>query len=283
MNKELDWNNLRYFTAVIRHGGLSGAARHLGVSIQTVSRRISALEELLGTSLFVRHASGYIPTEDARALEIEAERVEVAIARFRARTDSNGSEMTGVVRLAAPETITTHLLLPALQPFLMQHPALELELLTGVPTLAIARGEADIALRVVRPERGALTRKRVGTMSYGLYAAPESSTDLATTRLVGWAAGHDLPADRWLQRLTERTPDIRTTQLEAQRAAIRAGVGIGILPCFLAQDLLRIPTEARMEETLWLVAHAESATKRIRHVHEEIVTIIEAAKDRLEQ
>jgi DNA-binding transcriptional LysR family regulator len=283
MNNELDWNNLRYFTAVIRHGGLSGAARHLGVSIQTVGRRISALEELLGTSLFVRHASGYIPTEDAKALEIEAEHLEIAIAKFQARVKSNGAEMTGVVRLAAPETITTHLLLPGLQPFLAQHPELELELLTGVPTLGIARGEADIALRVVRPERGALTRKRVGIMSYGLYAAPDSSTDLATARLVGWASGYDLPADRWLQRLTGRTADIRTTQLEAQCAAIRAGVGIGILPCFLAKDLLRIPTKTKMEETLWLVAHAESTTKRIRRVHEEIVSIIEAAENRLSQ
>lgn len=282
MNNEMDWNDLRFFTAVIRYGGLSGAARNLGVSIQTVGRRISKLESAVGTSLFLRHASGYIPTTDARALEAEAERVETAMAQFRARTGSRSSEMAGIVRLAAPETITTHLLLPGLQPFLTQHPSLELELVTGVSTVGIARGEADLALRVVRPDRGALTRKRIGRMSYGLYAGPEANADPATARLIGWTTEFDLPADRWLKVLTGRAPDIRTSQLEAQHAAIRAGLGIGILPCFLADGLQRIPTAARMAETLWLVGHAETSSKRVELVRGAVESIIEAARDRLE-
>lgn len=118
-------------------------------------------------------------------------------------------------------------------------------------------------------------------MSYGLYAAPGASTDLATDRLVGWATDLDLPADRWLRRLTRRSPDIRTSQLEAQHAAIRAGIGIGILPCFLAVGLQRIDTEAQMNETLWLVGHAQSSTKRVELLRKEIISIIEATKDRL--
>ncbi|GGM29428.1 LysR family transcriptional regulator [Pseudomonas asuensis] len=281
MKNELDWNDLRYFLATIRCGGLSGAARYLGVSIQTVGRRICALERHTGTALFLRHASGYTPTDDGRALEAEAERVEEAITQFRARTDVQGTDMAGVVRLAAPETIATHILWPALQPLLSQHPALELELVTGVRTVGIARGEADIALRLVPPERGALTRRRLGLMSYGLYAAPGTTTDLATARMVGWTRDFDLPAVRWLKQLTGREADIRTTQLEAQRAAIQAGVGIGILPCFLADTLIRIPTDINMSEPLWLVGHAQTATKRIRRVYEEVVSIIEAAEERL--
>jgi DNA-binding transcriptional LysR family regulator len=189
--------------------------------------------------------------------------------------------MSGVVRIAAPETITTHILLPALQPFLAQYRALELEFITGVRTVGIARGEADIALRLVPPEQGALTRRQVGTLSYGLYAAPGATTDLATARIVGWTGDFDLPADRWLKRLIGREPDIRTTQLEAQRAAITAGIGVGILPCFLAKGLIPIPTDFNMTETLWLVGHAQSTTQRIRRVYQEITAIVESASDSL--
>lgn len=282
MKTPLDWNDLRYFTAVIRCGGLGGAARHLGVSLQTVARRIAALESAIGTQLFLRHASGYIPTEDARRLEAEAERVEIAIHAFCAHTAAEGTGMAGKVRVAAPETIATHILLPALQPFLAQHRALSLELLTGVRTIGIARGDADIALRTVLPEQGALTRKRVGTMALGLYAAAGMETDLERARLIGWTDEFDLPAARWLKRLAGREPDVRLTQLEAQRAAIASGIGIGVLPCFLAEGLIQIPTQARMTEALWLIAHAQNPTPRIRRVYDEIERILGEAAGRLD-
>ncbi|WP_219854227.1 LysR family transcriptional regulator [Pseudomonas entomophila] len=281
MNTPLNWNDLRYFAAVMRHGGLSGAARHLNVGIQTVGRRIGALESALGTSLFVRHASGYLPTDDAQRLMSETEGVEAAIARFTAH-GTPGETVSGTVRLAAPQTLLDHILMPALQPLLRQYPALQLECLTGVTPIGIARGEADLALRLVKPEQGALTRQRVGTQAYGLYAAPGLNTDLSRVRLVGWAGELQLPARGWLETLTGRQPDLRTTHLHSQRAAISAGLGVGILPCFLAQGLQRLPTPMPLQETLWLVGHADSAVARVRRVREEIVAILAQAAGLLE-
>ncbi|TXC74076.1 LysR family transcriptional regulator [Sphingorhabdus soli] len=278
----MDWNDLRYFTAIRRSGSLTGAARLLGVSVQTAGRRIAALELALGTQLFVRTSTGYLPTPDCEALIGEAERVEEAVASFKASASGRGGAIKGVVRLAAPETIASHLILPALRPFLTQHPGLELEMVTGITPVGIARGEADLALRLVTPEHGALTIRRVGTMAHGVYAARDDVTEFATARLVGWTAEHNLPASRWLHRLTGRAPELRLNSMPGQVAAITAGLGIGILPCFLAKGLKRLPVSLTMEEPLWLVAHATTEMPaRVRLVNDAIGTILANSADRL--
>ncbi|MFT6569560.1 MAG: DNA-binding transcriptional LysR family regulator [Sphingomonas echinoides] len=212
----------------------------------------------------------------------EAGRVEEAVAGFRARANGRAEAISGVVRLAAPETITTHLLLPALRAILSQYTELELEIITGIAPVGIARGEADLALRLVPPDHGALTVRKAGMMCHGLYAGVGPVPDLASARLVGWTDDHDLPASRWLHRLTGRSADIRFNHLEAHRAAIVAGLGIGILPCFLSSGLLRLPSTLLMEEPLWLVGHAAAEmSKRVRVVYDEIAVIIAANAGRL--
>jgi DNA-binding transcriptional LysR family regulator len=271
----MEWDDLRYFSAVMQHGGLSGAARVLGVSAQTVGRRIATLEQRIGVSLFVRHSAGYRPTTDARLLAIEADKVEAAMAGLQASVHARSERLEGLVRLAAPEMIAVDILLPALQPFLHRHPALELALVTGIPSIGIARGEADIALRLVRPERGALTVRQVGTMAHGLFAAPGEPTDIAASRLVGWTSDIDLPSARWLRQVTGREPDIRLNHLASHGAAIRAGIGIGVLPRFLADGLVRIETPPPPVEPIWIITHATATTApRVRALYDEVARII---------
>src|SRR3546814_14612724 len=129
------------------------------------------------------------------------------MARLRANATAGPVEAAGTVRLAAPDTLTTHILLPSLRPLLDRYPALKLELVTGIATVGIARGEADLALRLVRPEQGALTVRQVGRMAHSLYAAPDVVADLERPRLVGWADAYELPAARWLLRIPRREPD----------------------------------------------------------------------------
>lgn len=278
----MDWNDVRYFAATYRAGSLTGAARTLKVSVQTVGRRIDALETATGSKLFVRHSGGYAATPDADALMAKAVQVEESMAGFRAQASGRAEAIRGVVRLAAPETITTHLLLPSMAALLAQYPQLELEIITGIAPIGIARGEADLALRLVPPDHGDLTVRKVGTMGHGLFAGAAAIPNLTTSRLVGWTNDHDLPASRWLQRLTGRSADLRFNHLEAHRAAIAAGLGVGILPCFLGSGLSRLPCKLVMEEPLWLVGHAAAnISRRIRVVYDEIVAIISANADLL--
>lgn len=278
----MDWDDLRYFTAAARRGGLSGAARDLGVSAQTVGRRIATLEADVGVPLFVRHPSGYRLTDDGRTLLIDTAAVEEAMARLHANAISRTGSVAGMVRLAAPETLTTQVLLPGLQPLLGRYPALKLEVVTGIAPIGIARGEADIALRLVRPERGALTVRQVGRMGHALYASPGGNVDLGDARLVGWSDAYDLPAARWLHQLTGRKPDVLVNSVAGQHAAIQAGIGIGVLPRFLGNGLFRIETPPAPVEPFWLVAHAtETTSDRIKLVYDTIVEIVEANAERL--
>ena len=271
----MDWDNLRCFMAVARDGRLSGAARDLGISPQTAGRRIAALEASLGVSLFVRHPSGYRMTDDGRAMLGDAEMVEETMRRLRDNAVARGCDVAGVVRLAAPETLATNLLLPRLHRLLDRYPALTLDVVTGVETIGIARGEADIALRLVRPDKGALTVRKVGLMAHALYAASWSVMDRDHPRLIGWSSAYDLPARHWLRRHFGRGPDILVNNLAGQRAAIQAGMGVGMLPCFLGRGLNEIETPMRPVEPLWLIAHAtDTITTRTKLVYDEIASIL---------
>lgn len=270
----MNWNDLRFAAAVARHGGLSGAARALRSSPQTVGRRVAALEAALGVSLFVRHPGGYRLTPDGEALLAEVEEVEAAVAGFQARAAGLGGDVSGLVRIAAPETITERLLVPSLRALLERHPGLHLELTSAVALVGMARGEADIALRLVRPKAGALTVRQVGTMGQAFYAA-DAGIALGDARLVGWPTTTDLPATRWLRRVTGREPDIRLNHLATQEAAIRSGIGIGVLPHFLAAGLKKVDAPEPPAEPLWLIAQSGATSpSRIRIAYEEVAHIV---------
>jgi len=271
----MDWDDLRCFTAVARGGSLSRAARDIGISAQTVGRRIAALEASLGVPLFVRHPGGYRLTNDGRAMLGDAEQVEQTMRRLRDGVAGRHSDVAGIVRLAAPETLTTTLLLPGLRPLLDRYPALTLEVATGIDTIGIARGEADIALRLVRPAKGALTVRRVGRMAHSLYARSAADNGRENVRLIGWSDSYDLAARHWLRKHFGREPDILVNSLAGQRAAIEAGIGIGMLPCFLGDGLVVLETPLRPIEPLWLIAHAtETISSRAKLVYDEVAGII---------
>lgn len=271
----MNWDDLRYFIMVVKYGNISHAAKELGVSPQTVSRKITAFEIKLGTTLFIRHPRGYKPTVDAICLVDEVENAERMLNTLQNNFINKSKKCIGIVRVAAPELIVTDILLPALKPFLELYPEIDLELITGINTVGIAKGDADIALRLVRPEQGALTIKKVGVMSSGLYTARSTIKDINQSKLIGWDSHIDLPSSHWLKKITGREPNLKLNSLATQRAAIQSGLGMGILPCFIAEGLERIEQPYILEESLWLITHASNtATPRIRLVYDEISKII---------
>ncbi|MDQ8952148.1 LysR family transcriptional regulator [Acinetobacter rudis] len=271
----MNWDDIRFFSAVVEHENISHAGKALGVSPQTVARKITALEHKLATTLFIRHPRGYRPNADAMSLIDEVKHAEQLLNTLQNKFMNKSQRFMGTVRIAAPEMIAIEVLLPALKPFLERYPELNIELITGISTIGIAKGDADIALRLVRPEQGALTIKKVATMSSGLYAHLDHDFNSEHSRLIGWDTTIDLPAVHWLKNITGREANIRLNSLAAQRAAIAAGLGVGILPCFLAEGLVRLPQQIVMKETIWLLTHASNvSTPRIRLVYDEISMIM---------
>ena len=276
----MDWNDLKYFLGVARSGSLTQTSKTLGVSQSTVSRRIAELETSIGMTLFQRHQTGYFLTDDGSQVLRHAELVEDNILALERGAVGLDKTPAGIVRLATSENLATDLIIPALPAFQNEYPEIRLEIITSTVTAELERREADIALRVVRPTRGNLKVRRVGHMSYSVYGSRDyldrtpvvEGEPLGGRHFIAWDDGHAyLPAAVWLAR---EHPGCKialvTSSLPAQIAAVRAGLGLAVIPDFLTQndDFIRvIPSDRLFSAEVWLVTHADLvASARVRAV-----------------
>lgn len=285
----MDWNDLRYLLSVARSGSLTRTAAELRISPSTVSRRIAALERSLGTRLFAHQRTGYVLTDAGREVIRRAQDIEDGILALQRGSSNLDSQVSGIVRLATAENLATHILIPALTVFALRHPEVRLEIITGVGTMGLSRHEADIALRLVRPQRGNLTLRKVGTMAHAIYGSRDylkrrrspKPASYAERAFVTWDDAHaHLPASRWLARTCPDAPvALVTSSLASQVTAVRCGLGLAVLPCFVAAPFAELvevtPPGKVFSEDLWLVTHAElSASARIRAVSDFLVDTI---------
>ena len=270
----LVWDDLRVFLAVARTGTLSGAAGQLRLGLATVSRRIERLEHGLERPLFLRQQSGYRLTEDGHALRERAEEMEAAAQSLSASMRST-PEVSGHVRLATAENLATELILPALPRLTERYPQLTLEIVTDIAPVNLHRRDADLALRMMRPERGHVTQQRLGVLGYGLYGAPgylahrqvaEDAGCHDRDRFITWAeAQAHLPAARWVESLLHgRAPVLATTSLATQLAACIAGIGLAVLPHFLARPrgLVCLNADLGIDQSIWLITQSDLAQSR---------------------
>ncbi len=276
----LDWNDLRYFLGVARTGSLTRTAGELKVSQSTVSRRIAEFEASLGMTLFARHQTGYFLTDEGREVLKHAEVVEDSILALERGSAGLDRAPVGTVRLATSENLATDLIIPAMPAFQERYPGICLEIVTSTVAAELGRREADIALRVVRPTRGNLKVRRVGHMTYSVYGSRQyveqhpavEGEPLGGRSFIAWDESHaHLPAAAWLAR---EHPGCRiamvTSSLPSQIAAVRAGLGLAVIPDFLTvdDDFIRvIPSDQLFSNEVWLVTHADLiASARVRAV-----------------
>lgn len=288
MSDNLIWDDARIFLAIARSGTLSGAAGTLDLGIATVSRRLDRLEAALALPLFSRHQHGYRLTDDGAALLARAEALEHAGQLFGETAQQQG-RVAGTVRLATAENLANPLIIPSLPALFQRHPDLRVEIVSGVQTLNLHRRDADLAIRMVKPQVGNVTVRRLGTLAFGLYAAERylqrrpAGVDTAIfddDRFIGWAEAHqDLPAAQWLTRTLRGRPcQLETTTLAAQLAAACAGLGLAILPHFLARPagLSCVQAELGVDQTIWLAMHTDLAhSRRVRAVADHLIALFD--------
>lgn len=252
-----------------RAGTLSGAVAQLGVGIATVSRRIERLEAALGQPVFTRHQSGYRLTADGVALIEPAQEMEAAALSLTSGLQHD-APIAGTVRLATAENLATGLIIPELGRLKAEYPQLSLEIVTDVATVNLHRRDADIALRMVKPDRGNVSLQRLGSLGFGLYGSAEyvSARDAASDQcsfenddFIGWSEAYaTLPAARWVEQILKgRPPALMTTSLATQLAACQSGLGLAILPHFLARPraLVCVDADPGVDQTIWLVTHSD--------------------------
>ena len=282
----LNWDDTRVFLALARAGTLSGAAVTLGGGAATVSRRIDRLEQALGVPLFLRHQSGYRLTDQGEALLPRAEAAEQAMQGLRAEAGTQ-EEVTGLVRLASFESLVAPVIVPALVPVLARHPGLDVEIQFNTATVNLHRRDADLALRMVRPEHGHLVVRQVGVLGIGLYGPPGGARP---ERFVTWP---DLGAVQmqvdWARAFgAGRAPRLAVNTLAGQVEAVARGVGVAVLPHLLARAaglaLLdhRLPDGTVMERPIFLAIHADlAASRRVRTVADALVAEMTARRAEL--
>jgi DNA-binding transcriptional LysR family regulator len=260
-----DWQDLRHFATLAREGSLSAAARRLKVDHATVARRVASLEAALGLKLVDRRARTYALTADGRNIARIAERMaEIAFDLDRVARGAQVG-LAGPVSISAPPTLAASLIAPRLAELHAAHPGIRVRLIGEKRSASLSRREADVAVRLSRPTEPNLVARRVGRLAFALYASPaflraHRSPDY---RFIAYDETMETaPQERWLQRVAgERPVVLRASDLEVQREAAKAGLGIAALPRFFGD---REPGLQALEEDrskiareVWLVVHRD--------------------------
>lgn len=273
----LNWDHLRVFLAVMRNSGQRAAAQSLGVSHPTIARRLQALEQQLGLRLFEPGGEGYQPTPEALALLEKAEQVEAAMNDFTRCAENADPGLNGTIRVTAPDMIMSEVLAPDLAAFTQQFPDLALDVETTYDLADLGNREADIAIRLIMPgsaPQGHLTgRKATGTAT-AVYGHGDF--------WLGWRE-RDVQ-EIWIQKTAFADRPIRgvLNNIYLQRAACVAGMGMAILPCFMADGLVPRRSEPFPGADLWVLVHPDLRTNpRLRLFRDHIVTALRNRSRRL--
>ena len=272
----IDWDDVRYFLAVARGGSVRAGAERLGVNHTTILRRIAQLEERLGARMFEKLPSGYRLTNAGEEVLQFAEQMEASSNRLETQVFGRDQGVRGLLRVTLAPTLATHLLMPDFAEFARLHPEIAMEILSIAEPVNLTNREADVAIRVVY-ERNALPLNLHGLKGPQLFSGVYISRDL----LAAWHAGapdrirwiviskHGIPD--WAREGEVRTTEVpfRTTDGEAQIVAVRQGLGMTTLPCFVGDAdplLVRVPgIPLHKHGTLWLLTQGEThKTKRVR-------------------
>lgn len=281
----LQWDDVRYFLELVREGSLSGAARKLSVEHSTVARRVEALEHALGVRLFDRLPKGWSLTSEGETLVEQAMRLDHEAQTF-SRIALGVSSLNGKVRVSAPPTMAGHFLVPRLAGLRTQWKNIDLEVIGESRDTNLARGEADLAIRMSRPTAPGLVTRCIGEMGYGLYA----TRGYANRPKQEWEfLGYEdnliqVPQQQWLSKVAgERRFIFRSNDLSALLNAARAGLGIAVLPHFLAMEdsgLELVPEPVCLvKRQIWLVMHPDvKRSPRVRLIADLLASAVAEAQ-----
>lgn len=258
--------------AVARSGSFAGAAVQLGVSTPTVFRHAKAVEERLGTLVFQRDTTGVSLTAAGREAAELAERIEVDIDALEMRVGNESSVASGTIRLATVDTLIAGPLMPLIRGFRAHHAAIVLDLRSGVGMSNLRQREVDVALRAGGEPPENLVGRKLCRIAVSVYRSRDEAVDISSNE--GWVVpnaelGH-LASVRWLNQTGRyHGAALHVNSLYSLSEAVAAGIGPGVLPCYLADlnpRLIRVgePIE-ELASDLWFLTHPELRhTARIR-------------------
>lgn len=281
---------MRSFVAVMDEGSLQAAARKLRSSQPTISRHVAMLEQQLGSVLFERAGRQLRPTglahsiaEHARAMAASANAIGLALTAKCQAT-------TGTVRISASQTSSCYLLPPILKKLRESDPGIAIELVASNQISDLLRREADIAIRMVKPEQDSLISRCLGKVTIGVYAhknyfqehkIPQSLEELLLHDLIGFDNNSNiiLGFKMFGINIDKTAFQVRTDDQIALLHSVKAGMGIGFIATYVGRrdpDLQRLLPELPITPMpVWLTVHREIRNNpRIRRVFDFLAETI---------
>lgn len=291
----LDWNDISYFLAVARTGSTLAASKQLKVSQATVSRRITALEDGLGTALFVRQPSGYSLSPRGSAVLPAAEAVEDAVMAFSNGVAAEARRVSGTVHVTTVESAANAWAIPALAFIREKHPDIRVEIIASDENLDLVHGQADVAIRFgERPSEQTLVVRHIIDLEEAFYASqdlverlgmPTDLADLSRYPLV-MTTNRNGGIHKWMtEHLPEAEVTHRTNSLSSIITAVKKGLGASILPCMMADEirgLVRLlPPIEELNSQGWMVTTDQARRQpHVRVVIDALVEQIQLTKSR---
>lgn len=272
---KLAWDDFRLIKAIADAGGLTGAAAALNVNHSTVFRRLGQIEEQLGHALFERRKTGYVATSAGEEMTTLASRIDDDVTAFGRRLAGRDLAPSGDLRVTTTDTLYLHVLLPIFAAFRAAHPLIRLDVVMASQTLNLSRRDADVAIRASDSPGETLVGRRLANLNWAVYAradAPATEAESHEPKLLfkrDWVAlGDPLGYVKAARYVRDHVPAeriaLRSSAVLGLTEAVEHGVGIGPLPCFIADQrpgLVRLlPPDPDFSTGLWILTHPD-----IRH------------------
>lgn len=293
----LDWDDLRSFLAIARHGNLSAAARSLKVSQTTMGRRLETLHTRVGVRLLQKTPTGFILTPAGERVLSNVERMEIEALSIERAVSGEDTKIAGEVRITTVDTFGARVITPLLKRLVDEQPELRIELITDTRALSLSRREADVALRLAEFEQHEAVVRRVGDMAFAPYASRDYLDRHGEPDFANGAFGHsivtlqdDLALLPEARRLVELAPAarvaLRSNSRDAHLQAALAGYGIVMLPCYLSHgltQLVQLPKQGNLLiRGIWLGVHRDTRhVPRMRIVLDHLTKGLHSLADRL--
>lgn len=277
--KNVAWDDFRLVRAVAVARGLPGAAEALGINHSTVFRRLGSIEDALGIKLFERHRNGYVLTSAGEEMVALADRLDDDITAFTRKLAGNEMVPAGELRVTTNDSLLVDLLTPLFGAFQRKYPDIQLDLILSNQPLNLSRRDADVAIRATDKPQETLVGRRAARITWALYGRAEDFPDpkplseealfkrrwislgdtFGTFKVVKYSREHVAP-----ERIVYK---VNTVLGLAE--AVEAGLGIGHIPCFIADkrpSLKRLlPVDESFGTDLWLLTHPDlRASARVR-------------------
>lgn len=284
-----EWDDIRYFLEVARTESLLAAGTKLGVSHTTVARRIKSLEAGLCAELFEKKPSGYELTETGKYLLSYAQKIETACLLLQEAVPEERSRARSTVRLSVPEGFGCHFLPRHLGRFFAENSDVDLEILAQPQSLSVSKREAHISITLERPTVGRLIARVLTNYALHFYASTDYLEQHPAIHAPEDLKQHDLIVTRHsVDSADMRFSDsifptfdarLRFRSINAQLAAVKAGLGISLIPCYMSDarsGLCKVlPDDVRVERTYWICMHEDMRNvHRVRAVWEWLIATV---------